>query len=182
MRNIIISLLPIMIISIYFFGYRGLLVLLSVNIAGFLTEYLFCKYYFKTPVSSAVFVTNILFALSLPPTLPIWMAIIGIVFGITFGKMVFGGFGRNIFNPALVGRAFIYVSFAVKMNGIWNRPLFGIPGGFGNYISEAITTATPIRIMASGGTVALKNLFLGSTAGCLGETSAIFSRKWRCWR
>src|SRR5210317_2043456 len=92
MQRVLWALAPAVLASIYFFGWRSLVVLLVVNIAGFLTEYCFCRYY-KEPVSSAVFVSNFLFALILPPTLPLYMAVIGIVFGILFGKMVFGGFG-----------------------------------------------------------------------------------------
>ena len=113
------ALIPAILGSIYFFGLRSLLVLSIVTIAGFLTEYIFLKAYYKEPVSSAVFVSCFLFTLSLPPTIPIWIAVVGIVFGILFGKMVFGGFGRNIFNPAITGRAFIYISFGAPMTAAW---------------------------------------------------------------
>ncbi len=98
----------------WFFGWRALVVLAAVNLAAFLTEFVFTRYT-KTEVTSAVFVTGVLLGLSLPPAIPLWMAVVGVVFGVLFGKMVFGGFGRNVFNPALVGRVFIYVSFAVPM-------------------------------------------------------------------
>ena len=172
MKRVLYALTPAVIASIYFFGWRSLLVLLIVNIAGFLTEYCFTKYY-KEPVSSAVFVTNVLFALILPPTLPIWMAVIGIIFGILFGKMVFGGFGKNIFNPALVGRAFIYVNFSVNMNNKWFEPFSGFPGGFAKFAPDGITSATPMRVLAEGGDISILSLLWGNTSGCFGETSAI---------
>lgn len=172
MNRVLYALVPAIVASIYFFGWRSLLVLIVVNIAGFFTEYCFTKYY-KEPVSSAVFVTNVLFFLILPPTLPIWMAVIGIVFGVLFGKMVFGGFGKNIFNPALVGRAFIYVNFSVNMNNKWFEPFSGFPGGFAKFAPDAVTNATPMRILAAGGDVPVLNLFWGNISGCFGETSAI---------
>ena len=97
--------------SVYFFGWRVLIMFVIVNIAGFLAEYFFARHY-NEPVSSSVFVTNFLFVMIIPPTLPYWMAVLGIVFAVVFGKMVFGGLGKNIFNPALTGRAFLYVTFS----------------------------------------------------------------------
>ena len=174
MQRVLYALIPAVIASVYFFGWRSLVVLAVVNIAGFLTEYCFCRYY-KEPVSSAVFVSNVLFALILPPTLPLYMAVIGIVFGILFGKMVFGGFGKNVFNPALVGRAFIYVNFSVNMNNKWFDPFQGFPAGFAKFAADidTITKATPIRVLAEGGDFPISQLFWGNISGCYGETSAI---------
>lgn len=176
MKRVLYALAPAVVASIYFFGWRSLLVLAVITFFGFLTEYCFTKYY-KEPVSSAVFVSCMLYALILPPTLPIWMGVIGIIFGILFGKMVFGGFGKNIFNPALVGRAFVYVNFSVNMNNKWFDPFSGFPGGFAKFAEkfspDTITNATPLRIMEQGGDVPLADLFFGYTGGCFGETSAI---------
>lgn len=172
MTNMIYALIPIAAASIYFFGWKSLLVIALVTAAGFATEYIFTKIY-NQKVSSAVFVTCLLFALSLPPTLPVWMAIVGIVFGVTFGKMVFGGFGRNVFNPALVGRAFIYVSFPNHMNSYWADSFSGFPAGLERYASDAVTQATPMTMMKEGTLVPLKNLILGATGGSLGETCAL---------
>ncbi len=170
MFDVLYSLLPICIASVYFFGWRSLVVLLVVNLFGFLTEYFYLRTY-KESVSSAIFVTNTLFALILPPTIPLWMAAVGIIFGVLFGKMVFGGFGRNIFNPALVGRVFLYINFGVAMTGVnaWREPV----NSFTVYVSDAITSATPMKVMTQSNSVAVKDLLLGSTAGCLGETSAL---------
>lgn len=171
MVRMLYALLPISVASIYFFGWKSLLILLVVNAVGFFTEYAFTRSW-NQPVSSAVFVTCFLFALSLPPTLPIWMAVVGIVFGVTFGKMVFGGFGKNVFNPALVGRAFIYVAFPNHMNSLWAEPFRTFPAGFARYARDAITQATPMSMMKEGIQVPLSNLLVGATGGSLGETCA----------
>ena len=172
MMRMIYALIPLAVVSIYFFGWRSLLVLAVVNIVGFLSEYLFARIY-KQKVSAAVFVTNFLFALSLPPSIPIWMASVGIIFGVIFGKMVFGGFGRNVFNPALTGRAFIYVSFVVPLTSTWLKPAGGMLGGFARFSTDAVTQATPLRLLAAGKNVPLIKLILGNTSGSFGETCAV---------
>jgi Na+-transporting NADH:ubiquinone oxidoreductase subunit B len=171
--GVMIALIPVIIASIYYFGWRSLLLLSVVSVAGFLTEYIFLQAYYKEPVSSAVFVSCFLFTLTLPPTLPVWIAAVGIVFGILFGKMVFGGFGRNIFNPALTGRAFIYVSFGAPMTAAWVNNFAGFPGGFGAYASDAVTKATPMMKIIQGEVVKPLTMLLGNESGCLGETSAL---------
>lgn len=171
MLQVVYALVPLVIASIYFFGWKSLLVLAVVNLGGFLAEYLFARVY-KQQVSSAVFVTNFIFALSLPPTIPLWIAVVGIVFGVVFGKMVFGGFGRNVFNPAIAGRAFIYISFGVQLTGRWVDPVGGIAGGFTRFQADAVTQATPLAQYAEGGTVPLLDLFLGNISGSFGETAA----------
>jgi Na+-transporting NADH:ubiquinone oxidoreductase subunit B len=185
------ALMPVIVASVYFFGWRSLLMLAVVCVAGFITEFVFLKVYYKEPVSSAVFVSCFLFALSLPPTLPIWIAVVGIVFGILFGKMVFGGFGRNIFNPALTGRAFIYISFGGPMTSAWVDHIGGGAGGFARYQADAVTQATPLTGLAGELPVSRLAMFIGNEAGCLGETSAvllllggiyIIYRKFANWR
>ena len=171
MKRVLYALAPIMAASIYFFGWRAALVLAAANAAAFLTEYVFLRKE-KQPVTSAVFVSGSLFALSLPPSLPLWMAVLGIVFGVLFGKMVFGGFGRNIFNPALTGRAFLYASFGGHMTSQWAEPAAGRFGGLISYASDAVTQATPGMVMKSGNAVELWRLLLGNTSGTLGGTSA----------
>ncbi len=174
MWQVVYALIPIAVFSVYLFGWRSLSVLAVVNAAGFLSEFIFAKIYRKQ-VSSAVFVSNFLFALSLPPAVPYWIAVVGIVFGIVFGKMVFGGFGRNIFNPAISGRAFVYISFGVPLTAGFVQPAGGFPGGFTQWLAgaDAVSRATPLFDLNSGGSVALSNLVTGITAGSLGETSAI---------
>lgn len=173
MTKVLYALVPVVLASIYFFGWRSLIMIIISNAVAFLCEYAFAKYY-KNQVTSAIFVTGTLFALTLPPELPYWMGVIGIAFGVVFGKMVFGGFGKNIFNPAIVGRAFIYVNFSTYMNGaVWYNSASGILGGFTKYGVDAITSATPLPLMKAGTSVPLLDLFLGNTSGSFGETSAI---------
>ncbi len=181
MKRVLFALVPAVVASVYFFGWRALVVLAAVNAAGFLTELIFTRYT-KAEVTSAVFVTSFLFALSLPPGIPIWIAVVGVVFGVLFGKMVFGGFGRNVFNPALVGRVFIYVSFAVPMTSKWVQPLTsavgplqlpGPWGGFTRWAADAVSSATPLRLLRQGLHVDLAPLAWGNVAGSLGETSAV---------
>ncbi len=172
MTRVLLALLPVALSSIYFFGWRVLLLLVAVNAAAFVAEYSFTRRW-KQPASAAVFVSGVLYTLSLPPRLPIWMAVLGIVFAIVFGKMVFGGFGKNVFNPALTGRAFIYISFGRQMTGEWYGPIQGVLGGFGAYATDAVTHATPGMTLKAGEAVPLLKLVLGNTAGVTGGTSAI---------
>lgn len=172
MKRVLYALAPVVLSAVYFFGWRCLIMLLVVNIAGFLAEYAFARYY-REPVSSAVFVSNVLFALIIPPNLPYWMAAVGIIFGIVFGKMVFGGFGKNVFNPALAGRAFIYINFGAPMTARWYEPFKSVIGGFGHYTTDAVSGATPMAAMKAGTDVPISSLLLGNTSGCMGETCAL---------
>ena len=182
MKRVLFALIPASIAAVYFFGWRALAVVAVCDAAAFLTELVYCRIALKTPVSSAVFVTGTLLALSLPPAIPLWIAAVGAVFGVLFGKMVFGGFGRNVFNPALVGRVFIYVSFAVPMTARWVEPLaapvgrFFLPGtvgGFARLAADATSAATPLVAARSGVAPDLLPLLWGNVAGSLGETSAL---------
>ena len=176
MRTVLIALTPLMIASVYFFGWRTLLLLLVVTIFGVGTEYIFEKMN-KKKVSEAVLVTCMLYTMILPPATPYWIAVVGIIFGVMFGKSVFGGFGRNVFNPALVARAFVYVSFPAPLTIQWSKASMGFPGGFSTYLTEgveAVSQATPMLIFKNTGTmVDYKNLLIGNISGSIGETSAI---------
>jgi len=173
MRQVVIALVPLCAAAVYFFGWRFVAVLAVMQAAGFLCEYLFARTW-KQQVSEAVFVTNTLFALSLPPTIPLWIAVVGIAFGVVFGKMVFGGFGRYIFNPAISGRAFVYVSFGVPMTAKFTQPAAGFPGGLAAWLPnvDAVTKATPLVLLGRGEEVSPLSLLLGNTAGSFGETCA----------
>lgn len=176
MRKVIYSLIPIIIASIYFFGWRVLALLAVTSFFGSLTEWIFVRRTTKK-ITEAVWVTSVLFTLTLPPSTPYWIAIIGIIFGVLFGKMVFGGFGKNPFNPALVGRAFIYVNFPKFLTVEWTQPVDGVLGGFTKYLGtpiDAVTQSTPMLIYrASGETFEWSKIVLGNIAGSIGETSAI---------
>lgn len=173
MRTVLYALAPLCLASIYFFGWRFLAVFVTVGIAGVLSEWIMAKRY-KFKVTESVFVSCTLFALSLPPTIPLWIAALGIIFGIVFGKMIFGGFGRNIFNPAITARAFVYISFGVPMtaNFVGNATSLGFfPAGLGSWLSRAdsISAATPLMTR----NVPALDLLFGFNSGSFGETSAI---------
>ena len=178
MTRVLISLLPILLLSIYLFGLRTLALLAVVTITGILCEYGIMRLINgpKAKVSEAVLVTCLLFTLTLPPSVPYWVAMVGIAFGVVFGKCVFGGFGKNIFNPALVGRCLIYVSFPAQMTIAWSKPFTTFPGGLIRWSggADALTSATPMLTFNKEGIMTdYLRLFLGNIAGSLGETSAL---------
>ncbi len=174
MLRVCYALMPLVLASIYLFGWRSLALVLVVFAFGIPAEAIFTFRQGK-PVTSAVFVTCLIFSLSLPPKLPFWMAVVGIVMGVAVGKMVFGGFGQNAFNPAMVGRCFLYITFPIQMTNIWVEPMWGGVGGFAIWTApaDAITQATPLTSWREGTALPLINLFLGNTAGSLGEMSAL---------
>ncbi len=178
MRRMMLALLPCILASVYFFGWRSLLVVIVSCIAAFITEYVFTRRHGE-PVSEAVFVTAIIFALIMPPTIPFHLLIFGIVFAVMFGKMVFGGFGLNVFNPAMVGRAFLYISFPVAMTATWAPAALGPSGALGIWstgaLPDVITAATPMALVKAGKALAppLVELLFGGIAGTMGVTSVL---------
>jgi Na+-transporting NADH:ubiquinone oxidoreductase subunit B len=158
---------------VYLFGWRVLFLLALCNAIAFAAEFAFTRGW-NQPVSSAAFVTATLFTLSIPPALPAWMAAVGITFSVVFAKMVFGGFGKNIFNPALTGRAFIYICFGAQMTGAWSEPFAPPLGGLAGWTPDVITTATPGMLLKSG-PVDWLPLFLGNTTGVIGGTTALLA-------
>ena len=174
MMSVCYALTPIVLFSIYLFGWRSLFLILVILFCGIASEAVFTLRH-GNPVTSAVFVTCMIFSLSLPPTVPFWMAIVGIITGVVFGKMVFGGFGRNVFNPAMVGRCFIYIAFPAELTNHWVKPIWGGLGGFASWTTpvDAVTGATPLGLYKEGITTDLFDLFIGNVSGSMGETSAI---------
>lgn len=178
MRRVIIALLPCMAASVYFFGWRSAVIIAVSMGAAFATEFLF-NLKRKEPVSEAAFVSGAIYALIMPPTVPWHVLIFGIVFAILFGKMVFGGFGRNIFNPAMVGRAFCYISFPVSLTATWAPAAdfpFGALGMWSTATSaDVITSATPMALLKAGtaGPPPILDLLVGSVSGTMGVTSVI---------
>jgi Na+-transporting NADH:ubiquinone oxidoreductase subunit B len=183
MRKVAICLIPPLVGSIFFFGWISFaIVLLSVTTC-IITEWLFVRRQ-GGKVSEAVFVTGLLFGLILPPTIPFYMVILGAIFAITFGKMAFGGFGANVFNPAMVGRAFIYITFPIHMTARWlpAANFSDFPAGFGVWRFlpvlgkiSVVTSATPTHAYRNGAEIlpSLSQLFLGNINGTfekLGET------------
>ena len=180
MRRVLLALAPCAAGSVYYFGWRCLAMMAVAGSAAFLAEFAFCRRR-KEPVSEAVFVTALLYALAMPPIVPWHVLIIGAVFAIVFAKEVFGGFGRNIFNPALAGRCFVYVCFPVAMTSTWAPVARGGAGALAQWSTanaDAVTSATPMALMKAGSFVpsssdVFHGLFLGRLDGTMGVTSAL---------
>lgn len=176
MRAVLLAVSPIFVAAIYFNGWKVLAMLLVSLVAGYLTEYMF-KRKSKKPMTEATMVTASLFTLVLPASTPLWIVAVGMVFGILFGREVFGGFGMNVFNPALVARAFVYVSFPVQLTASWTKIATGFPGGFARWTMEVvdvISQATPMLHYKFDQTQApIQDLLLGSVAGSVGEVSKV---------
>ncbi len=177
MNRVLYALIPLMLFSVYLFGWRTFAVVAIANIFAFVTEYLFIRNKKGGKVSMAAFVTASLFALTLPPTIPLWIAGVGAIFSIAFGKMVFGGFGTNIFNPAILGRTFVYISFPNQMTISWIKPFTGFPGGFSYWSgSKGMETGATILNQSRLGIDNLYDMshaFWGTIPGSIGETSAL---------
>ena len=158
----IIALLPSTVAAIVFFGFRVLAIIIASYVAGGVVEVTFAIIR-KRHIEEGFLVTGLIFPLVLPPTTPIWVVVVGIAFGVFFGKEVFGGTGRNIFNPALVGRLFITIAFPEIMSSSWQAPF-----------TDAITAATPLASFKSAGEIApYLDLLIGNVAGSTGETSVL---------
>ncbi len=186
MLDVIIGLVLPMIAAGYYFRIHAAVLITTCVISSVVTEWL-CNVIRKKPNSLGDFsavVTGIILALSVPPALPVWAAIIGSVFAIAIGKMVFGGLGANIFNPAMVGRAFLTASFGMLMT-TWTVPATIDPSmpiiSAENKIN-ARTQATPLAwskeaVKTKQGAeivnAQLGAMFKGEIGGCLGETSAL---------
>jgi len=173
MRKVTYALIPLVLAGIYFYGWRVLTLLIAVTLTACAVEWIFVRKTTKK-ITEAVIVTAILYTLTLPPKVPFNIALIGIIFGVLFGKMVFGGFGKNPFNPALVGRAFIYVCFPNAMTLEWVQPAKGLWGNLGRYSVDVISQSTPmLDFRSTGKMVDLGRALLGNISGSIGETSAI---------
>jgi len=179
MYGVIISMIPALAVSVYFFG-LGMIIITAVSVLSAVAfEYLIQKFILKTKTThldgSAV-LTGLLLAFCLPANIPIWMVMIGALVAIGVGKLTFGGLGNNIFNPALVGRVFMFISFPVAMTS------YPVPGQWMKY-TDATTGATPLGILKEG--LATKpvgdlmgeipgymDLFIGKMMGSAGEVAA----------
>lgn len=186
MLDVIIGLAPAMLAAGYYFRVHAVVLIVTCVVSCVATEWI-CNLIRKKSNSlddlSAV-VTGIILALSLPPALPVWAAIIGSVFCIAIGKMVFGGLGSNIFNPAMVGRTFLTASFGMLMT-TWMVPATidsAMPKVSAENTADARTQATPLAyskqaLKAKGGAETVNEqlgaAFTGEVGGCLGETSAL---------
>ena len=174
MRDVLIALAPALIGSIYFFGFRSLMVTLVSVAACVFFEWAYCritKMHCKIYDLSAC-VTGVLLAFVCPVTIPYWTIILGALFAIIVVKMLFGGLGRNIVNPALAGRAFMF-SWPVLMS-TWVKVGFNNAAGLVS-TADAVTAATPLGNMHQGlmPDCSILDMFLGNVGGCIGETSAL---------
>jgi electron transport complex protein RnfD len=181
MWTVVIAMMPALLVSVYFFGLGALMVTAVAIAASVFFEWAITKYLLKTDptlMDGSAIITGLLLAFNLPSNLPIHIIIIGALVAIGIGKMSFGGLGQNPFNPALVGRVFLLISFPVEMTS-WPLPKVL------NFSLDATTGATPLGVMGEGlrnGESAteimnqlpsLLDLAIGGIGGSLGEVSAI---------
>lgn len=182
MHDVLYALIPAFMVSIYVFGLSALIMTSVAVISCIAFEYLIQKFLLKTTITisdGSALITGILLAFNLPSTLPLWMVIIGSLVAIGVAKMSFGGLGFNIFNPALVGRVFLLISFPVQMTS-WPTPVENNTSLF-----DAVTGETTLGIIKEGlmygetmSTLSDKipsmmDLFLGITSGSAGEMSGL---------
>lgn len=144
MADVLTALIPVTLWAVYAFGWRVLLTVLLAMGVCWATEYFLFTSKQNKPASMASLVTGALLALVMPPNIDVVWLILGCLVAIIFGKMSFGGFGKNIFNPAMVGRCFLYICFPAALSATWFAPLSteGLPGGFARYTTTTRTTDT----------------------------------------
>lgn len=185
MGDVLIAVIPVFAVSLWVFGLSSLLVVASAVAGAAGTEWLFARAGGpgRARVGSlrdgSALLTGVLLGLTLPPAFPLWMAFLGGVAGIGLGKLIWGGLGDNLFNPALVGRAFLQAAFPIAIT-TWAPPggLFEVRASnlakpFMSPSADAVTAATPLNLMKfEGQATGLGQLFGGQVAGSLGETSA----------
>ena len=182
MLGVIVALLPALLTSVFYFGW-GAIIITSVSIVScILFEYLIQRFVFRKPISitdGSALVTGLLLAFNVPSNLPVFIVVTGAFISIAVAKMTFGGLGNNPFNPALVGRVFMLISFPVQMTS------WPVPKGFATSYTDAVTGATPLAVVKEG----LKNgeplqqliaqiptpaqMFLGNMGGSMGEVAAV---------
>jgi len=185
MRNVFVALLPVCVFSIYAFGIAAALVLATATFSCVATEHVLCRMTKKTTTIGdwSVAITGLLYGLTLPPDLPLWMVAVGGIFAVGVGKFMFGGLGCNAFNPALVGRAFLQAAFPQAMTH-WSLPFAGdrfteLPGSimalpFAQPVYDAVTAATPLAQMKFEAIQAEnQELLFGLTTGSAGETCTV---------
>ena len=188
MYGVLIALIPALLVSFYMFGLGAVVVTLTSVAACVFFEWAITKFILKreqnTVTDGSAILTGLLLGFNLPSNLPVWIIIIGALVAIGIGKMTFGGLGSNLFNPALVGRCFLLVSFPAQMTS------WPVAGQLGAY-TDATTGATPLSVMKAAiksGDASLLgelpdslSLLLGNAgaggAGCLGEVCALAAQQ-----
>jgi electron transport complex protein RnfD len=179
MWNVVGSLVPVIAAAAWYFGVSSLLVIAASSLGALLTERFIGRG--GTLADGSAVITGLLLGLTLPPGIPMWMAFLGGAFGIGFGKLVWGGLGQNVFNPALVGRAFLQAAFPVAITtwptvggSFWalKGDLFAFP--FTRPVTDAVTSATPLGLLKfEGRSTELLSLVTGNTGGSVGEAAAL---------
>ncbi|NNM26470.1 MAG: RnfABCDGE type electron transport complex subunit D, partial [Phycisphaerales bacterium] len=185
MTEVILALVPVILAAVYFFGVSALLVLTATTLGAVATEWLL------SPVrprgvalrDGSAILTGLILGLCLPPGLALWMAFLGGVVAIGLGKLAFGGLGQNLFNPALVGRAFLQAAFPTALTtwvpeGTITEVLSVRSGTFAAPFMQssvdAVSTATPLGVMKFENVATpVADLLLGNSAGSLGETCGV---------
>lgn len=169
MYTVILALIPAVAASVYFYRLSAVILLLVCTITAVVTEFLVQRFMKKNPTAfdGSAAITGLLLALTLPPSFPIFGAVLGSVFAVAIGKQIFGGLGFNIFNPALLGRAFLQATYPVLIT-TWHDPVAA------SVMVDVVSTATPMALMKFEGVMTPHwPLLFGNVAGSLGETSAI---------
>lgn len=190
MWTVVACLMPSLILSIFIFGFQTLVITLISVVSCVATEAISHKLLHRPiPIKdgSAV-ITGVLLAYVIPPGVPFWMPILGAVMAIFVTKVLMGGIGFNIFNPALIGRAFMVATYPVAMTTFWLAPIrdFSIFKYMGSWVNgvDAVSAATPLYVLKHYGMPAViekfgsmssiyTNFFVGYRPGCIGETSAL---------
>jgi electron transport complex protein RnfD len=179
MWNVVGSLVPIVGAAGYFFGVGALLVIAAATAGAAATEWAFGPK--GSLADGSAVITGLLLGLTLPPGLPLWMAFLGGIVSIAFGKLIFGGLGWNVFNPALVGRAFLQAAFPVAVTtwpagrgGFWELWPGNLTVPFMSERADVVTGATPLGLMKfEGVSTGVRDLLVGTVSGSAGETSAV---------
>lgn len=183
MADVSIALMPALLMGVFVFGLRALVIILISVAACVLTEYVYERL-MKLPVTVAdgsAVVTGLILAMNMPATVPWWIPLMGSVFAILVVKQLFGGIGQNIMNPALAGRCFLLISFPALVGGVWPAVgnLFGEDAlaAFAQRMTtwsvDATAGATPLALLRAGEDVDLLQTFLGLHSGCIGEVSTL---------
>ncbi|MDR0429801.1 MAG: RnfABCDGE type electron transport complex subunit D [Tannerellaceae bacterium] len=173
MTGVLIALAPALVVSLYFFGLGALIVTLVSVASCVIIEYLIQRFLLKkepTLWDGSAILTGVLLAFNLPSNLPIWIIAIGALAAIGIGKMSFGGLGKNIFNPALVGRVFLLISFPAQMT------TWPVPDPLSMHYTDVQTGATVLSLIKGSATTVIPSntdMLLGNMGGSLGEVSAI---------
>lgn len=182
MWEVALALVPVVAVATWYFGVTALLVIFACAFGSVVTEWSFSadRRSLGSLLDGSALLTGVLLALTLPPSIPLWMAFLGGVVAVALGKSIWGGLGQNLFNPALVGRAFLQAAFPVTMT-TWSPPREGLLHLDAStlaaplmHVADATTTATPLGLAKFEGTVTdALPLLMGNIGGCLGETSSL---------